>query len=50
MFYKVLHEMVKKCPRLCYEVSGFFRDLMLLEVSEANGIVWFIVGSVCEQF
>ena len=23
---------------------------MFLEVSEANGVVWFIVGSVCKQF
>ncbi len=28
----------------------FFCDLALMEVSELNGIVWFIVRSVCKQF
>jgi hypothetical protein len=28
----------------------FFRDLILMEVSELNGIVRFIVRSVCKQF
>jgi hypothetical protein len=30
--------------------SDFFRDLILMEVSELNGIVQFIVRSVREQF
>ncbi len=30
--------------------SDFFRDLILMEVSELNGIVLFIARSVCKQF
>ncbi len=34
----------------CDRNVDFFRDLILMEVSELNGIVWFIIGSVCKQF
>ena len=30
--------------------SGFFHDLIFEEVSELDGTVWFIIGSVCKQF
>ncbi len=36
--------------RSCDRNSDFFRDLNLMEVSELNGIVRFIVRSVCKQF
>ena len=34
----------------CDGNSGFSRDLILIGVSELNGIVRFIVSSVCRQF
>jgi hypothetical protein len=34
--------------RSCNRNSYLFRDLILLEVEEMNGIVWFIVGSICK--
>ena len=37
----------KNIFRSCDGNSGFSRDLILMEVSELNGIVWFIVRSVC---
>jgi hypothetical protein len=36
--------------RLCDQNSDLFRDLILMEVSGLNGIVRFIVRSVCKQF
>ncbi len=36
--------------RSCDRNFDFFRDLILMEVSELNGIVWFIVRLVCKQF
>jgi hypothetical protein len=33
----------KKWFRSCDRNSDFFRDLILMEVSELNGMVWFIV-------
>ena len=38
----------KKCSLLSNGNSGFLYDLFFLEVSELNGIVWMIIGSVCQ--
>ena len=32
--------MVEKCSSSCDGNSGFFHDLIFVEVSELNGIVW----------
>ena len=32
------------------EISGFSYDLILVEVSERDDIVWFIFFSVCKRF
>ena len=39
-----------KGSSLCYGNSGFFHDLIFVEVSDLDGIVWFIIGLVCELF
>ena len=43
-------QMVKKCFRPCDGNSGFSHDLIFVEVSEWDDIVWFIVFSVCKRF
>ena len=35
---------------LCHWNSGFFHDLIFVEVSELDGVVWFMSGSVCKLF
>ena len=38
------------CQLLCDGNSGFFYDLVFVEVSEYDGTVCFIIGSVCKLF
>jgi hypothetical protein len=49
MFGSLLDQFVSSFAR-ANVLSNFFRDLILVEVSELNGIVRFIVRSVCKQF
>jgi hypothetical protein len=43
-------ELSNKWLRSCYRNFVFFRDMMLMGALELNGIVLFIVRSVCKQF
>ena len=40
----------KKSFRSCDGNSGFSHDLIFVEVSEWDDIVWFIIFSVCKRF
>ena len=40
----------KKCFSSCDGNSGFSHDLIFVEVSEWDDIVWFIIFSVCKLF
>ena len=40
----------KKCFRSCDGNSGFSHNLIFVEVSEWDDILWFIIFSVCKQF
>ena len=40
----------KSVFRLCDRNSGFSHDLIFIEVSEVDDIVWFIIFSVCKLF
>ena len=49
-FYGLGQQWSKKCFRSCDRNSGFSHDLIFVEVSEWDDILWFIIFSVCKQF
>ena len=42
--------MIKNISARAMENSGLSHELIFAEVSELDGIVFFIIGSVCKRF